>query len=55
MLQHVFNLDQMHICVVGPSPRLHTSSCTGLLGAVADQGSGWHWGWAVGEPASLLG
>lgn len=39
-------------CVVGPSPRLHTSSCTGLL---ADQGSGWHWGQALGEPASLPG
>lgn len=45
-------------CTVGPSPRLHTSSCTDSSGpgqTGADRGSSWHWGWALGELASCLG
>lgn len=55
MLHHVFNLDQMHILHGGAFSTPAHIQLYRLLRTVADQVSGWHWGQALGEPASCLG
>lgn len=54
MLQHVFNLDQMHILHGRASSSPAHFQLSGLLGTGADQGSGWSWGQALGGQAPLL-